>query len=219
MKCGDKIMIICPNCGELTKEQIHVFNKNIRKQDFGLLPVLPTCRFCNAEVEISHICSEGNIIILNGTCGSGKSTIAEQMIKKGFRAIDGDCAIQAMKHKQKLKTVDFREIIDEIAYDIDVLSLYSRQLVLAAIIVPEDLDKYITMLKSRNLKYKFVLLKPDYQTVLERCRNRTCHKNVTPEYWIRYFYDLLDFDNRMDILDNTGMTTEETVDHILKLCN
>ena len=195
-------MIICPNCGELTKEQIHVFNKNIRKQDFGLLPVLPTCRFCNAEVEISHICSEGNIIILNGTCGSGKSTIAEQMIKKGFRAIDGDCAIQAMKHKQKLKTVDFRETIDEIAYDIDVLSLYSRQLVLAAIIVPEDL-----------------LLKPDYQTVLERCRNRTCHKNVTPEYWIRYFYDLLDFDNRMDILDNTGMTTEETVDHILKLCN
>lgn len=213
-------MIICPNCGELTKEQIHVFNKNIRKQDFGLLPVLPTCRSCNSEVEIQHFCWEGNIIILNGTCGSGKSTIAEYMIKKGFKAIDGDCAMQAIKHKRNVKTVNFRdtEVIEEIAYDIDILSLYSRNLVLAAIIMPEDLDKYITMLESRNLNYRFVLLKPDYQTVLERCLSRTCHANVTPEYWIRYFYDLLVFDNRVDVLDNAGMTIEETAECILKLC-
>ena len=128
--------------------------------------------------------------------------------------------MQAIKHKRNVKTVNFRdtEVIEEIAYDIDILSLYSRNLVLAAIIMPEDLDKYITMLESRNLNYRFVLLKPDYQTVLERCLSRTCHANVTPEYWIRYFYDLLVFDNRVDVLDNAGMTIEETAECILKLC-
>lgn len=208
-------MIVCPNCGELGKEQIHIFNSKLRKQNFAHTPILPTCKLCGAEVEITHRCNGGNIIVLNGTCGSGKSTIAELMQKRGFWSIDGDCAIQSARYKRNGEKVDFRGAIDEIAYEIDILSLYSQNIVLATIIVPEDLEKYRSLFKERNLKYKFILLKPNYETAVERCQSRTCHCNVTPEYWIEHFYNLLKFDKQMEVIDNTDMTPEETAERII----
>lgn len=41
-------MITCPNCGSLTKDDIQVYNENLRKQNFRMLPVLPTCKRCSA---------------------------------------------------------------------------------------------------------------------------------------------------------------------------
>ena len=87
---------------------------------------------------------------------------------------------------------------------------------MATIIVPEDLERYRNIFKERNLKYKFILLKPNYKTVVERCQSRTCHSNVTPEYWIDYFYNLLKFDEQVEVIDNTNMTAEETAECILK---
>lgn len=188
----------------------------MRKQNFGHTPILPTCKFCGAEVDITHRCNGGNIIVLNGTCGSGKSTIAELMQKRGFWSIDGDCAIQAARYKKNGEKIDFRGAIGEIAYEIDVLSLYSKNIVLATIIAPEDLEKYRNIFKERNLKYKFILLKPNYETAVERCQSRTCHSNVTPEYWIDYFYKLLKFNEQVEVIDNTNMTAEETAECIIK---
>lgn len=96
-----------------------------------------------------------------------------------------------------------------------MLSLYSQNIVLAIVIHPEDIDKYRKMFEARNMNYKFVLLKPSYQAVLERCQTRTCHKSVTPEYWIDYFYKLLTFDDEVKVVDNTDMTAEETKDYII----
>ncbi len=212
-------MITCPNCGTLTKDQIDIYNVELRKQNFGHVPILPTCKICNAEVKNSHLCNGGNIIVLNGTCGSGKSTIAEIMVHKGFLAIDGDCALQSAKHKRNGEKVDYRELVDEIAEEIDWLSLYSDNIVLATVIHPDDIDRYKKTFEKRNLNYRFILLKPRYEVVLQRCQTRTCHKSITPEYWIDYFYKLLNFKDEVEVVDNTDMTPEETIEHIMNAYN
>jgi predicted ABC-type ATPase len=209
-------MITCSSCGELEINDITIYSENLRKQDFSMLPVLPTCIHCGKEVEITHKCNGGNIIVLNGTCGSGKSTIAELLAAKGFLAIDGDCVIQSVKHKKGKKEVDFNEMADEIASEIDILSMFGDNFVLSTVILPEDFDRYIGVFQSRNLKYRLFLLKPEYQTALERCQSRTCHASITPEYWIKYFYEMLIFNDRVIVVDNTNLTPEETVARILK---
>ena len=208
-------MLTCPNCGKLTKEQIYIYNAELRKQNFGHTPILPTCKICDAEIQNSHLCNGGNIIVLNGTCGSGKSTVAEVMLQKGFLAIDGDCALQSAKHKRNGEKVDYRELVDEIADEIDLLSLYTDNVVLATVIHPEDIDQYKKMFEKRNLNYRFILLKPQYEVVLQLCQKRTCHKSVTTEYWIDYFYKLLNFENEVEVIDNTDMTAEETAEYII----
>src|SRR5665647_2005856 len=100
-----------------------------------MTPILPMCKRCGAEVAVSHTCNGGNIIILNGTCGSGKSTIAEILASKGFLAIDGDCVIQTVKYKKNKKQVDFNEMLDEIACEIDTLSMFGENFVLAHIVM------------------------------------------------------------------------------------
>ena len=208
-------MITCPNCGELTEEEIWIYSERLRKQIFSMTPILPICKRCGAEADVKHTCKGGYIIIINGTCGSGKSTIAEILVKKGFLAIDGDCVIQVAKYKKGTKNVDFREITSEIASEIDILSLYGDNFVLSSVILPEDMDNYIKMFESRNLKYNMFLLRPEYQTAVYRCQSRTCHTSITPEYWIKYFYDILEFDGRVMVIDNTNITAEETAEQIL----
>jgi predicted ABC-type ATPase len=209
-------MITCPNCGVLAKNDISIYSESLRKQSFNMSPVLPVCVRCGQEVEITHKCNDGNIIVLNGTCGSGKSTIAEILAENGFLAIDGDCVIQSVKHKRRTKQVDFNEMADETASEIDILSMFGDSFVLSTVILPEDLDKYIKIFQSRNLKYRFFLLKPEYQTAVERCLLRTCHASITPEYWIKHFYELLNFDDSVIVVDNTNLTPEETAAYILQ---
>ena len=210
-------MITCPNCGSLTKDDILIYSENLRKQSFSMSPVLPTCKRCAAEVTITHKCGSGNIIVLNGTSGSGKSTIAEILSEKGFLAIDGDCAIQVVRYKKGIKQYEWEELINEIACEIDILSLLGENIVLSHVILPEDFDKYIAIFESRNLKYAFYLLKPEYETAVERCQTRTCHTSITPEYWIKHFYELLKFEKGVTVVNNTNMSAEETADYILKL--
>ena len=209
-------MINCPNCGDLTKDDVQIYNENLRKQSFKLLPVLPLCKCCGAEVSVINKCSGGNIIVLNGTCGSGKSTVAEVFAGRGYLAIDGDCVIQSVRHKTGRKQYDWNELIEEIAFEIDVLSMFGENIVLSHVILPEDLGKYIEIFESRNMNYGFFLLKPEYQTAVERCQSRTCHETVTPEYWIKHFYELLNFDDRVTVIDNTSMSAEETCDVIFQ---
>jgi len=97
-------MTSCPNCGELAKDKIQIYNGKLRKQSFNILPVLFTCKLCGAEVTTTHQCIGGNI---------------------------------GLSH----------------------------------VILPEDMNRYISIFESRNIKYNFFLLKPDYQTAVERCQS------------------------------------------------
>ena len=121
-----------------------------------------------------------------------------------------------VKHKKGTTQVDFNEIAAEIVKEIDILSMFGDDFVLSTVILPEDLDKYIEIFQSRNLKYRLFLLKPEYQTAVMRCQSRTCHGSVTPEYWIRHFYEKLNFDDRVIVVDNTNLTPEETAAYVLK---
>jgi gluconate kinase len=209
-------MINCPNCGEITKDSVNIYNKSLRKQNIGISPILPTCKLCGAEVVISHICNGGNIIVLNGTCGSGKTTIAELLTDKGWLAIDGDCAIQSLRHKKGTKQYEWNELINEIISEIDILSLFCKNIALSHIVLPEDYRKFIEIFQARNMNYKLILLKPKYHISVERCQIRTCHSSITPEKWIKHFHDTLVFDDdQFDIVDNSDMTGQDTTETIL----
>ena len=208
-------MITCPTCGELTKDDLCLYRASLRRQTFAMLPILPTCQRCGADVTVTHTCTGGSILVLNGTCGSGKSTIAEILASQGYLAIDGDCVIQVVKHKMGSKQVALADLVPEVACEIDLLSLYGERFVLSHVITPAEMAAYVTLFRERNLAYRFVLLKPDYATAVARCQSRTCHTSVTPEYWIRHFYDLLAFDGGAEVVDSTHMTPEETAEYIL----
>lgn len=209
-------MIYCPNCGAIRKEQIHIERPDLRKQNFDLTPILPTCRICGAETEVRHTCTGGRLLVLNGTCGSGKSTLAEGLAKKGWGVVDGDCAMQSARYRRRGEKVDFRGAMEEIVREIDILSLYHTHMVLSHVILPEDMDRYGAEFRRRNLSVRWILLRPSLQTAIARCRTRTCHASVTPEYWIRYFYDALTADGRAEILDTTDMTAEDTLEYLLR---
>lgn len=211
-------MIDCPNCGNITKDNVKIYNESLRKQNISISPILPTCKLCGAEVAVTHTCNGGNIIVLNGTCGSGKTTIAELFADKGWLAVDGDCAIQSLRHKKGTKQYEWNELTEEIKCEIDILSLFCKNIVLSHVILPEDYKKFVEIFESRNLKYKLILLKPQYQVAVERCQTRTCHTSITPEKWIKHFYDVLVFDqHQFDIIDNSDMTAEDTIERIQDL--
>jgi len=211
------MLIPCPTCGKISPNDIQLYSEKLRKQNFALSPILPTCKRCGAEVEISHTCTNGTIIVLNGTCGSGKSTLAEILNEQDYLAIDGDCVLQVLKHKTGRAQIHFQEqaVFDEIAHQIDILSLFGDKFVLAHVIMPDDMNKYIEIFRARNLHHRFILLQPTYETAVARCQTRTCHTSITPEEWIKHFYDALVFTNGVEIIDNTHMTALQTVAHIL----
>ena len=209
-------MIICPGCGVLEKSDIEIYSDELRKQSFSLLPVFPVCKRCGAGVNIDDICAGGNIIVITGTCGSGKSTVAEVLAGEDWLVIDGDCAVQAVRRKNNRKNYAWDELIDEIAHEIDILAMFGENIVLSHVILPEDVEKYINIFKARGLRYRFFLLKPDYDTAVQRCMARTSHTSITPEKWIKHFYDLMEYDGDVaTTIDNTTLTADETARYIL----
>ena len=208
--------IFCPVCGKLSKDDVVLYNSKLRRQNFNISPIYPTCKKCGADVKIQTICHGGQIIILNGTCGSGKSTIAEELMKQyGYYIIDGDCAMQAVKHKLGITKISTEELLAEIAREIDYISLFSTCIVFSHIILSEDMMHYCNIFSERNLDYQFYLLQPQIEECIRRCQGRTCHSQVTPEYWIRHFHEQLTALEGVTTIDNTNLSIQETV---LKIC-
>ena len=216
-KCEETI-IICPVCGQIPASRVIVYNESLRKQSFDISPILPTCDICKSEVEFMGCTQGGTIILLNGTCGSGKSTIADELVKThGFLAIDADCAMQVVRHKLGVKHVDFdsKELFDEISKEIDILSAFGEKIVLAHVVMPDDIPKYKALFESKGMAYRIILLKPSYEVAVERTRTRTCHAGVTPEEWVRYFYTKLTFSTDVEIIDSSNITAEQTAWRII----
>ena len=121
------IKISCPVCGGIDKNDVVLYDTKLRKQNIDISPVHPTCRRCNSPVVINNKCCGGELIILNGTCGSGKTTVTEELMKNhGYYAIDGDCVFQSVKHRLGIEKIEYNsdDVINEIAAEIDYISLY-----------------------------------------------------------------------------------------------
>ena len=214
--------IICPTCGSITKEDVVLYDVLLRRQRFGHTPMNPRCKACGHEVAIHNPASGGQVIVVNGTCGSGKSTVAwELMQHHGYYAIDSDCVVQSVKHKLGMEKVspNAPEALAEMAYEMDVIRLYSDKIVLAQVILPEELSWYEQFFAQRHMTFHCFLLQPTCDEALARCQTRTCHPQPTPEYWVRFFYEKTDCKEQMTVIDNTQQTVAETTQAILAQVN
>lgn len=214
------LQVNCPKCGAISPEKVIIYNESLRKQAFDISPILPTCAVCGSELEFPPPSAGGRIILLNGTCGSGKSATAEEIVRShGYIAIDSDCVMQVVKHKLGAKKVAFDsdEFFEEISKEIDILLLFGKDIVFANVVLPADVDKYKQLFESKGLDYKIILLKPDYETAVQRCQTRTCHAKITPDEWIRYFYDRLYATDGVIELNNTGYSINDAVNKIMDL--
>ena len=107
-------------------------------------------------------------------------------------------------------------MMEEIGKEIDILAAVGRKIVISTIVEPQDLQEYVNMFESKGMEYSIILLKPAYETAVIRTQTRTCFGSVTPEEWVRYFYDRLEFDD-MTALDNSGLTVEESAAAVLQM--
>jgi len=191
----------CPTCGPIPLTNITIHSQALRKQTFTHSPILPTCNTCGAEAKVKGHTQGKFILLLNGTCGSGKSSIAEELAKNhGYLTIDSDCTRQAIKHKLGANhgAFDSNEMLEEIGTEIDILAAYGSKIVLSHVVMPEDIGKYTGLFQSKGMTFRIILLKPDYETAVSRTKTRTCHTSITPEEWVRYFYDRLVFDDGVE---------------------
>lgn len=217
---------ICPKCGVISKADIKLYNEALRKQSFKISPILPCCLNCGSEIIVKNnelAKKENKLILLTGTCASGKSSTAEILMEKyNYGAIDTDCVMQVVKYKLNIQKIEHNtpEMYEEICNEIDILTMLDKDIVLSSVITTEDIDVYRRIFKARNINYKIFLLQPDYNTAVERSKKRTCHKSITPEVWVKYFYDKSkELENQKSddliIFDNTNYSVEESAEFII----
>lgn len=217
----------CPKCVHIHNENVKIYNENLRKQSFKISPILPTCLICGSEITLNNSVvygSECKVIVLTGTCGSGKSSTAEILMQKyGFGVIDGDCVMQVVKHKLGAHKIEYNapQMYMEIENQIDILLGLKKDIVISNIVTTQDIQIYRKIFKQRALNYKIFLLQPKYASAIARTKTRTCHKSITPEEWVKYFYDELStFKNQSNedviIFDNSDYSVEKAANKILQ---
>lgn len=145
------------------------------------------------------------------------------MQKYGFGVIDGDCVMQVVKHKLGAHKIEYNapQMYMEIENQIDILLGLKKDIVISNIVTTQDIQIYRKIFKQRALNYKIFLLQPKYASAIARTKTRTCHKSITPEEWVKYFYDELStFKNQSNedviIFDNSDYSVEKAANKILQ---
>jgi shikimate kinase len=216
----------CLNCGYT--DQISLYNNALKKPNFKIAPILPTCKKCKHEVLFTPDPKQRfnkRVFVLTGALGSGKTSTAEMLFTThNFNAIDHDCIIDLLKHKYPNQKLEFNspEAVQEIENNVDILLSFGKDIVLSLVIFPDELDIYRTMFQKRNLNYKIFYLCPDYATLLQRTKTRTCFGSITPEKWVLEFYQKMkpyediSSDDFLKV-DNSSMSLESSVGHMIRL--
>lgn len=215
---------LCPKCGEITEYSLHNDRIDQRKR-ISIKPICPTCIKCGADISISHShvdSPDTRLVVLTGTCASGKSTTAEALIARhGFYAIDGNCAADVIRHKHGITRFAFNgiEMLQEIECEIDILLSLRQNIVLSHVIIPSDLPAYREMFRSRGMNYTVFVLQPQYTVAVLRSRERNVFQTITGEEWVKHFHAAMnDFipEDDVVILDNSELDVEASVEKILQ---
>ena len=213
-------MSSCQKCGVLLRGNVSAYCEALSKGGFKFAPIYPRCEICREPVEITTKADGGEIIVINGTCGAGKTTMAQELIKHGFSPIDGDLVMHIIKTKTGKKPGFDEEIVsEEIAKAIDAIAFEKKEprIVLAHVVFEEHLERFKKIFETRNMKYRFIMLRPNKEIAKARCRDREVHPQKTPDEWVDFFCENLSGDNLGEIIDNGDISVEAAVEMILRL--
>jgi predicted kinase len=217
----ERMIAFCPGCGGPSSFTLHDDRIEQRKR-IAIRPISPRCLRCGGDLVIqAPVRGQGRTLVaLTGTCGSGKSTTAELLVSRhGFQGIDGN-GVQDVLRSRGGPPPDFNgpAMLDEIAREIDVLLSLGQDIVLAHVILPEDLPRYRAIFRARELRFLIVVLDPPYATALRRCSMRTSFRSVTPEAWVERFHEAARRFEAADdllVLDNSVGAVEDAVRAIM----
>ena len=219
---------VCKNCGELNINEdikINGFDQSIVKNNLGIDHIFPVCIKCNSSIEL-HCDDYGikNVFLLNGTCGSGKTTISKYLNQKDdkYLIIDGDRVIEILKYKMGIKyKYNIDELYSEILSQIIIGIALGKIIIINYIFSVIDYNKFKEKVIKKNIKPKMIILKPDMEIAYKRTQERTGFANKTEKKWVEYFDKMMDeYKNTNEkIIDNGNLTIEETIKIIEKEIN
>jgi predicted kinase len=159
-----------------------------------------------------------NLIILNGTCGSGKSTIANEL--KDYFVINGDDIIREIKEKEG-KAPEYNSDIVFFEYQrrMNIGFKQKRKIVINAVFDEFDINKLIKQNSDADIKH--IVLLPRLDVAIKRTELRTCFTSITPKYWVEYFHQKMEMlckaNMDIDIIDNSELSIEETKQRVIDL--
>lgn len=101
--------------------------------------------------------------------------------------------MQVVRHKTGRQRApdDFDVMFSEIALELRQLAALGCNLVLAHVVLPEQLERYLALFWELELIYSTVFLRPRLETAIDRSKTRTCHTGVTPEVWVEHLHEAL----------------------------
>ncbi len=163
---------------------------------------------------------EKKLIILNGTCGSGKSSVGKRLADKfDYYHIDADVIIKELNEKTA-KRIEYNsdEIYSVFLDQIDKYLSAKRNIVLSCVFTYEDYARFSGILAEKDIDFLFIILFPEPDTAIQRTKTKTCFNSITPEYWVRYFHDKMKAFSRKNedffIIDNTDQSIDDTIHQI-----
>ena len=216
----------CTQCGSLKDNQLSLYRPGILNAHSRRLD--PHCVTCSTSAvfrrgpwqgERRSAGSKGKVLIINGTCSTGKSTISYLLSEHyGFVQIDGDWIWQ--KAREQHPKIHSDELHEDLALLAESLVDLGKPVALAHIIPPEFLPVYQHILDSGGVGYRIVVLMPQMSTLLCRNESRKCWPKTTPEYWVRKFYEefaTATQDIQDCFYDNSDETEMETAMNLSRL--
>jgi predicted ABC-type ATPase len=161
------------------------------------------------------------ILILNGTCGSGKTTIAKQISELFcYYHIDSDEIIKLIKEKTGIRPeYNSKEIYQEYYNIIKEKWENKISIVLSSVFIDDDLKNFISF-SNGNYFFRYFILFPTVDIAIKRTKKREFFSSITPEYWVNHFHEKIN-EKKEDVLytniiDNGDISIKKTVEIIMK---
>ena len=165
-----------------------------------------------------------NIIILNGTCGSGKSTVTQYLVENySFYSFSCDNIIKQEKAKTGISYEYNSESIYSKYSDLLSTNLDKEYLIIDSIFIDNDLSRFLLYVPKSITNIFHIVLYPQYEIAYMHTQERTCFIHKTEEYWVKYFHkhisELINVDKNVHIIDNSYISIQETANIVLDHIN
>jgi predicted ABC-type ATPase len=126
-----------------------------------------------------------NLFILNGTCGSGKSSVSQFLVDNhNFLCISCDKLIREEKNKNGIAPKYNSATIYTKYFD-ELLALpHNTNVIIDSIFTEADINHFIELLPSFSITLFHIILYPKYSIAYKRTQERTCFKAHRVVVWV-----------------------------------